>query len=123
MTAPGIFPVAAVLAAVLAVSSGCGPKRPDTSIPTIAISFVSVVTTGNSNAMELDATVDDADGPRDITSVTCATTTGGHTGVVTDNMNGIWSCNITLGPGSWSILMTATDAAGWSAVAGDNESF
>jgi len=105
-----------LLAAVVA-SCACAPEKPDTSVPEISITFVSV----SGHDVGLVADIFDADGIADITSITCKTTTGGHTGTASINPNGTADCDITLPSGSWTIQMTITDKAGWTATDSDQE--
>ena len=106
-------------ALALAGLCSCAPEKPDTSVPEISIDFVGVT----NNDVGIVADIFDADGLDDITTFTCETTAGNHTGSAQINPNGTADCDITLPNGNWTIVLTITDKAGWTASATDSESF
>lgn len=109
----------ATAASVGLLLAACAPQKPDTSVPTIEVTFVGQ-TGGDIGA---SGTASDADGPGNITGVTWKTTAGNHSGTCSyDNTSGQFDCTFTLPAGNWTVIYTVTDKAGWTGTTSDSYS-
>ncbi|HVO31186.1 MAG TPA: hypothetical protein VMV18_10630 [bacterium] len=107
------------LAFALLALAACAPQKPDTSVPSIDVTFVSQV----GGSIDASGTITDADGPGNILDVKWKTTAGAHGGACSyDPGSGNFDCSFTLPAGNWGVIYTVTDKAGWTGTASDNYS-